>query len=79
MHGLTSSSTTILNHHPQPSSSTIILILHSQAAGAISTPDDGIVAALLKLANEDHSWKVKAHSINGKIIFRREIRTVNFA
>ena len=38
-----------------------------QAAGAISTPDDKIIAALVKLANEDHSWKVKAHSINGKI------------
>ncbi|XP_028390867.1 HEAT repeat-containing protein 4-like [Dendronephthya gigantea] len=39
------------------------------ASGAINTPDDRIVAALVDLASEDHSWKVKAHSINalGKI------------
>jgi hypothetical protein len=45
----------------------LYLLVHSQASGAINTPDDGIIAALVKLANEDHSWKVKAHAINGKV------------
>jgi len=37
-----------------------------QAAGKLKITDKGILSSLLRLASDDNSWKVKAHTIKGE-------------
>lgn len=37
-----------------------------QAAGKLKVTDKGILRSLLRLASDDNSWKVKAHTIKGE-------------
>ena len=37
-----------------------------QAAGKLKVTDKGILSSLLRLASDDNSWKVKAHTIKGE-------------
>ena len=36
-----------------------------QAAGKLKITDKGVLSSLLRLASDDNSWKVKAHTIKG--------------
>ena len=37
-----------------------------QAAGKLNITDKGVLSSLLRLASDDNSWKVKAHTIKGE-------------
>ena len=37
-----------------------------QAAGKLNITDKGVLTSLLRLASDDNSWKVKAHTIKGE-------------
>ena len=37
-----------------------------QAAGKLKITDKGILSSLMRLASDDNSWKVKAHTIKGE-------------
>ena len=38
-----------------------------QAAGKLKITDKGVLSSLLRLASDDNSWKVKAHTIKGEL------------